>query len=541
MEEVSHPIFTEYVDVGKITDYTSKVNSVVAGQTSSPMKQPSSSQQELQQLLNNRDKKPLKLFLRSNHWPLDHPIRKSLWPLLSSNIHKNHSSIYEEIKQQLFGNETKNHVPLSVLSDHRISTPYFLNNLGMEEVEKILEIISHTNPDISYCPMLQCLIGILLHYMTPSECYNLVTNLFRSQSQFFLTMNKSSHNAIKLVMRDLTKKYSRSAHGYIHRNCKSTESVFHSWLGWIFKDLPFHYLVRVIDCYLLEGFKVFYRVALALLSQFHKQSGKQSLSANQTVQQAIQQSIENLSLRVDKFTKLIFGIRGFNRKEIRKFLVKNEMVVKSQVKALNTSISSWSLGAEPQVAPGTSDYMGNVIQSPSSCVLTLDNFYDIWSWLPARSAVCQPKLLYTSEEHGVSLRTLYMMTEEYEPTIIVVKTLTDEIFGAFCSCSWSNRKQSSKNISYFGTGETFLFTIKPQQKKYPWIGYSHPNMSRNAASMFMAGDSSVLIIGGGGGNAIMLDENLFHCRTEESETFGNPPLCSSKDFECKVVEIFGFE
>lgn len=39
----------------------------------------------------------------------------------------------------------------------------------------------------------------------------------------------------------------------------------------------------------------------------------------------------------------------------------------------------------------------------------------------------------------------------------------------------------------------------------------------------------------------MLDENLLRCRTEETETFGNPPLCSSKDFECKVVEIFGFE
>lgn len=64
-------------------------------------------------------------------------------------------------------------------------------------------------------------------------------------------------------------------------------------------------------------------------------------------------------------------------------------------------------------------------------------FYVIWSWLPARSAVCQPKLLYTSEEHGVSLRTLYVMTEEYEPTIIVIKTLTDEVIVSKV-CAWRN-------------------------------------------------------------------------------------------------------
>ncbi|XP_036362769.1 GTPase-activating protein skywalker-like isoform X2 [Octopus sinensis] len=567
MEE-ANSVFTQYVDVGKITDFNTKVNSLTANQSSSPIRMPSSSEEELRQLLNLRDRKPLKLFLRSNHWPVDHPLRKTLWPLLCSNLHKTHSSIYEEMKEQLFGNETKNHVPVSVLGDHKISTPYFLNNLGLEEVEKILGIISHTNPDISYCPVLQCLVSVLLHYMEPSDCFNTVYNLFRSKAQFYLPMNKSSHNAIKLVMRDLSKKYARSAHSYIQRHSKSTETVFHDWLWWIFRDLPFHFLVKVIDCYLLEGYKVFYRVSIVLLTLFSKQSGKQPLSANHTIQQAVQHSIENLSIRVDKFSKLIFGIRGLNRREIRKFLVKNEMLVKSRAKALNTSLSSWSLGAEPQDGASTSkNFMGTVIQSPSSSVLSLDNahkrrsmsvgmvtlptinchsipqadFYVIWSWLPARSAVCQPKLLYTSEEHGVSLRTLYVMTEEYEPTIIVIKTLTDEIFGAFCSSSWSNRKQSSKNISYFGTGETFLFTLKPEQKKFPWIGYSRPDISRNAASMFMAGDSSVLIIGGGGGTAIMLDENLLRCRTEETETFGNPPLCSSKDFECKVVEIFGFE
>ena len=43
------------------------------------------------------------------------------------------------------------------------------------------------------------------------------------------------------------------------------------------------------------------------------------------------------------------------------------------------------------------------------------------------------------------------------------------------------------------------------------------------------------------GEAILLDENLLHCRTEHSDTFANEPLCAKKDFCCKVVEVYGFQ
>lgn len=43
------------------------------------------------------------------------------------------------------------------------------------------------------------------------------------------------------------------------------------------------------------------------------------------------------------------------------------------------------------------------------------------------------------------------------------------------------------------------------------------------------------------GEAIQLDENLLHCRTEHCDTFDNPPLCSDQDFTCKVVEVYGFQ
>ncbi len=60
------------------------------------------------------------------------------------------------------------------------------------------------------------------------------------------------------------------------------------------------------------------------------------------------------------------------------------------------------------------------------CVCFLQ-LYTIWTWLPPRFAVCQPELLYTSEEHGTSLMTLYTRVESYQPTLIFIKTTNDEV------------------------------------------------------------------------------------------------------------------
>lgn len=52
--------------------------------------------------------------------------------------------------------------------------------------------------------------------------------------------------------------------------------------------------------------------------------------------------------------------------------------------------------------------------------------------------------------------------------MLLVRTTEGEVFGAFLTSDWSERK--SGNIGYFGTGETFLFTLCPEQAMYPWVG-----------------------------------------------------------------------
>lgn len=78
-----------------------------------------------------------------------------------------------------------------------------------------------------------------------------------------------------------------------------------------------------------------------------------------------------------------------------------------------------------------------------------------------------------------------------------------QVFGAYCSTRWCERNlkdDKGQRQAYFGTGETFLFSLYPERAKYPWVGMdSSHNDSRvhHSAELFMAADSKMITIGGG--------------------------------------------
>ncbi|XP_063529029.1 GTPase-activating protein skywalker isoform X3 [Cydia strobilella] len=154
-------------------------------------------------------------------------------------------------------------------------------------------------------------------------------------------------------------------------------------------------------------------------------------------------------------------------------------------------------------------------------------------------------IMYTTEEHGCSLTTFYVRVEHHEPTLLMIKTCNNEVFGAYCSTRWFERNQKDERgnrQAYFGTGETFLFSLYPERAKYPWVGCGGDSKETVAhgSELFMAADSRMITIGGGDGQAIWMDENIRFGKTDRCSTFNNPPLCPSGDFEIRVLEVYGF-
>jgi hypothetical protein len=110
----------------------------------------------------------------------------------------------------------------------------------------------------------------------------------------------------------------------------------------------------------------------------------------------------------------------------------------------------------------------------------------------------EPQLIYTTNEHGCSLSTFFNRVEQYEPTLLLLKATTGEIFGAYLSTAWTVRNekdQAGERQRYFGTGESFLFSLLPETIKYPWVGIK--GKVEHAAELFMHADSNMISIGGG--------------------------------------------
>jgi len=128
---------------------------------------------------------------------------------------------------------------------------------------------------------------------------------------------------------------------------------------------------------------------------------------------------------------------------------------------------------------------------------------------------------------GCSLNTLLLKCAKQEPTIFLIKTSKQNIFGAFVTTAWERSTQ------YRGSGEMFLFTLPPQFKKFPW--------SRSDPFFMMVEPKSVLF-GGGGSSGLYVDDE-FNCGyTERCATFDNEPMNGNeRDFECVEVEVIGFQ
>eukprot|EP00258_Populus_trichocarpa_P006609 XP_002310564.3 oxidation resistance protein 1 [Populus trichocarpa] len=133
-------------------------------------------------------------------------------------------------------------------------------------------------------------------------------------------------------------------------------------------------------------------------------------------------------------------------------------------------------------------------------------------------------LLYSTWRHGISLSTLYRRSMLWSGhSLLVVGDRKGAVFGGLVEAPLR-----PTNKKYQGTNSTFVFTNKP----------GHPVIFRptGANRYFTLCSTDFLAIGGGGRFALYMDSDLLNV----SETYGNPCLAHTEDFEVKEVELWGF-
>ena len=183
------------------------------------------------------------------------------------------------------------------------------------------------------------------------------------------------------------------------------------------------------------------------------------------------------------------------------------------------------LAVDRMYASSLPDLLGSTSQPPS--VLPSEARLFLRRALPLRLRPCDWALLYSTEQHGCSLRTMLTRLEARGPTLLVVLDALGHLFGAFVS------EDVRADGHYFGNGETFLFRVLPTLERYEW--------TRHDSHFVLAAQDCVAFGGGGAGNfALCLDSSLEFGSSHPSPTFGSQCLAGGPDFKVIKVEVWGF-
>jgi len=177
--------------------------------------------------------------------------------------------------------------------------------------------------------------------------------------------------------------------------------------------------------------------------------------------------------------------------------------------------------------PNSHVYYRPKITHPSS--LFPDEMFEIiYEWIPMKHRIKAPEMIYNSDEDGTSFITFYSKVSEYTPTLLVLKSQEQHVFGAFIPIHWDTKLRQLT-----GCSDIFLFRITPDPQKYGW----NPDSTENFVSI----NSDRFTIGLQQGVGLDVGEEWI-ATSSECENFNNPPLNgeNSSGFQIVKIEVFSF-
>ncbi|KAK3575655.1 hypothetical protein QTP86_031628, partial [Hemibagrus guttatus] len=500
------------------------------------------------------DHSELKEMARSGFWVTQHTLHaksyQHLIHLIECTSSTEDSETYRSLAGRMFEEHGRSTHPFPKFMKDGEIPRYCLNKSGLNSVKKILLCVSENFREMTFCPILPALVSLLLHYSEDeAQCFHSICSLLRytDPQKRYIDQNFVTTHASCMTFGDLANKYCRGIRKLIASSHQSLFEFYSDWIMWIFADLPFSYAVRVLDVYLVEGYKVLYRVALALLS-FYKVSVSSRVAHVDDFKQDMKKFVENVSRHssVEALLRRAFSIQLPTRKELNFLYNANKQALIQK-------------GIEHK-----SSYQSVDLRCFRSSVVSETEMRVVWAWIPERFSLFIPERLYSTEEHGRNLTSFYAHVEGHEPTVLLLRTVDEEVCGAFLSSDWTLRRCEEVELQFFGTGECFVFSLRPAMERYQktvlhisgTTGTKESSTSSSSSAFtscdvmtascsvspaatprFMRGDDEKLFIGGDGGHALCLSAGLTAGQSEHCDTFDSPILCRGK-FRIQSLEVW---
>ncbi|KAL6488196.1 hypothetical protein MHYP_G00019370 [Metynnis hypsauchen] len=283
-----------------------------------------------------KDPKELKQHARLGQWAKNHTQRalvyRQLIKALPCRAVTADAAVYRDIVGNSSSKRNPANFPLPEFVDGAAVPLYCLKPEAAGSVHAIISCVAGEFPDVSHCPALPAVVALMLHWSPDeSQCFEAVGRLLacnepgrRMLDQTFLAYQSSC-----MTFGDLAHKYCPSAHKLMVAAATDVLEVYADWQRWVLGDLPFSHTARVMDVFLVEGYKVLYRVALAILKFYRKHKAAGGATTQQDsagVKADIQAFVRGIgsSVSPDKLLEKAFSIRLFSRKEITLLQLANE-------------------------------------------------------------------------------------------------------------------------------------------------------------------------------------------------------------------------
>lgn len=400
----------------------------------------------IKDLLRARNKSVLKKLIRRDHWLADgDAIRVELWPLLCHSLKKSHSK--PEFDEDVAGYIDKSppDSPRKVpgFIDLTYCRHFNLDCAHQRDIEKILWSLAREHPEVTYCPLLYPLAALFLHYRDAKETFVCLSYLLEKSGDAAPVLPQTKTQLAKdgYVLIKLTNKFGvippRNFFVDQRHKLRSNHEIddcFLDWTKWIFVGLSQAHLLRVVDCFLVEGFKFLLRVGLALLVLYkreHPADAERKLTLDKMLQ-----FCEQLKTSPDELIRVATGLRRLSSVKIRKQysvaehdLHKHPQMV-SNVGAVSPFktpqlskrgdmivIDSEKIHISTRIAPR--NFKSNIIDW-----YLLDI---IWDWIPERYIVSEPQVIFCTDDDGSSLKTFFAKCDPYDATVLLIKTTNNEV------------------------------------------------------------------------------------------------------------------
>lgn len=442
----------------------------------------------------------------------------------------------------------------------------YLNESGKSAAKRVLCVLSEMDKEIDCCPTIPDIVQALLLVMTEHDAFACLYAMLTisKRTQWYFRTSRIQHTLYIETFTAMITIYVPEVGNHFNSIKYDMTQLAEEWLTRsFFSFFPLHILLRLLDGFMYEGTKIFYRAGFAVLKILSKHIVK-CISTEKMTELIIEK------MKLIQEDDLFYFVYNFN---IRRKHLQN-MDKKSR-----ENVDSYKLRGR------VTSYIKPKIMSTSSIIQNQAYWDSIFSWIPYRQRLKELHNLFSTEKDGYSIHQLvrkckdsgsivliFMVQpiEEYEPLInnseleedgsmdgmeIVdlikkkrqegvsllklmkenetknksnttdKKNLPDKcIFGVYCGESLEVTHR------YSGTTDTFIFSLYPIEEAYKWTRKN---------DFFVLGKKNSISFGGGGeGPGLTFDESLHEGTTFRSETFDNKPLCPTERFRILMVEGF---